>query len=160
MMTGFDCRVARTDSDLRLVRELFREYQAWLNVDTCFQAFEEELETLPGAYGGPDGLLVLVTEQGSNKAAGCVGLQRSGDQACEIKRLYVRDPWRGQGLGRHLTELCLTEARKTGYQKIVLETVEFLTQARALYRSMGFRETASSGNPPQPRIITMEFSLK
>ena len=49
-----ELREATTPADVALARALFVEYAAWLNVDLCFQGFDEELATLPGAYAPPD----------------------------------------------------------------------------------------------------------
>ena len=51
-------RPARTE-DLAAVREIFREYAAWVGDAICFAAFERELAELPGRYAPPGGALLL-----------------------------------------------------------------------------------------------------
>src|ERR1700722_18274783 len=45
-------------ADLDEIRVMLREYAAWLEVDLCFQNFEEELAGLPGEYAPPLGRLL------------------------------------------------------------------------------------------------------
>src|SRR2546425_2329622 len=88
--------------DIAHARELFKEYEAWLEVDLCFQSFEKELAELPGKYAPPDGRLLLAVDSG--RLAGCAALRKIGDGICEIKRLFLRSEFRGHGLGRKLAE--------------------------------------------------------
>ena len=62
-------RPATAPHEIEVVRALFAEYAAELPVDLAFQGFAEELATLPGAYAGPGGVLLLAWAD--DLAAGC-----------------------------------------------------------------------------------------
>lgn len=128
--------------DMEAVREIFLEYANSLNVDLCFQSFDAELAGLPGDYAGPRGALLLARVDGT--VAGCCALRPmdSSDypNASEMKRLYVRKAFRGFGLGRHLAEAILDEARRAGYSSVLLDTLDEMEAARALYEDLGFEE--------------------
>ncbi len=81
-------------ADVELARELFKEYQASLGIDLCFQDFEEELAQLPGEYTPPSGRLLLAYWE--SQLTGCVALKRIDEVICEMKRLYVRPAFRGK----------------------------------------------------------------
>jgi GNAT superfamily N-acetyltransferase len=117
-------------ADVEAVLELFREYAAGLGVDLSFQDFEAELADPLDFYE-----LVLVTE------GGCVALRRIDQETCEMKRLYARPEARGSGLGRRLAEALIAEARARGYRRMLLDTLPAMAAARALYATLGFRET-------------------
>ncbi len=86
--------------DLDAVRDLFIEYAGSQNFSLCFQDFESEFEGLPGAYAAPAGTLLLARVDGA--VAGCAGVRRLDAGRCEMKRLYLRGPFRGGGRGRAL----------------------------------------------------------
>ncbi len=121
---------------------LFREYAKSLNVDLCFQKFEDELRDLPGEYAAPLGALLLATVNG--EFAGCCAVRplHAVDyvNACEMKRLYVRPQFRGLGLGRQLSEAVLDSATASGFDCILLDTLDDMESARALYQELGFAE--------------------
>lgn len=131
-----------SDVELELLRGIFCEYAASLQVDLCFQDFESELAELPGQYAPPRGalLLALVDEQ----LAGCCALRPLDavdySNACEMKRLYVREEFRRLGLGRQLVEAMLDCARLAAYDCVLLDTLDDMESARALYQDLGFEE--------------------
>jgi ribosomal protein S18 acetylase RimI-like enzyme len=150
-------RVATGAHEIEVVRALFAEYAAELPVDLAFQGFTEELATLPGAYAGPGGVLLLAWVD--DLAAGCVGLRPLAPGACELKRLYVRAGFRGRGLARRLTTAALAEARSRRYGRILLDTLPGMIEAQRLYRSLGFRETGPYRANPVPGAKYMELAL-
>lgn len=133
---------APTGADMDAVRLLFREYAQSIQVDLCFQDFERELAELPGDYASPRG--GLLTARVGAHWAGCCAFRPldSSDyaNACEMKRLYVRPGFRGLRLGRLLAEGILDMARQAGYDCILLDTLDDMEAARALYEDLGFEE--------------------
>lgn len=131
-----------TANDWLETRNIFQEYAASLAVDLCFQGFEDELAQLPGDYAEPRGTLLLAWVGGV--VAGCCALRpldtSDYTNAAEMKRLYVRQAFRGLGLGRLLTEAILDAARKAGYSCVLLDTLDDMESARALYEDLGFEE--------------------
>lgn len=143
--------------DMDVVRELFREYQAFLGVDLCFQDFERELASLPGSYAPPAGAIVLATA--NDAVAGCVGLRPLPNGACEMKRMYVRPAFRGSGLGRALAEAVVAAAVDAGYRSMRLDTLDTLHAAIDLYRSMGFVPIEPYYHNPLPGVLYLEKAL-
>lgn len=153
----FRCDPARGAGDIETARRLFREYEASLAIDLCFQNFEAELAGLPGDYAPPSGTLLIARRGG--EAAGCVALRRLDEGIAEMKRLYVRDAFRGQGLGRLLAEEVIGEARRLGYGTMRLDTLPSMREAIPLYRSLGFRDIPPYRNNPIEGALFLEKDL-
>lgn len=148
---------ARSAADIESIRTLFREYAELVSEALCFQGFDRELAELPGAYAQPGGALLLA--RGPAGDAGCVALKQLDARTAEMKRLFVRGAYRGTGLGRRLTLAVAGIARKNGCERLVLDTLPKLTEAIALYRSLGFRDCAPYLAAPTPGALCFELSL-
>lgn len=142
---------------LEEVRQLFMEYAQSLDIDLAFQDFQTELQTLPGKYGPPGGVLLLAMVDG--KCAGCIALRRISDDICEMKRLYVRDSCRGLGLGKALISMLISEAGKLNYQYIRLDTLATMKEAQKLYLSYGFYDIGPYVYNPTENARFMELKI-
>jgi ribosomal protein S18 acetylase RimI-like enzyme len=149
---------ADTDDDIETSRGIFREYESWLGLDLCFQGFEDELRGLPGKYVLPDGRLLLA--YADEKLAGCAALRKLEPGVCEMKRLFVRDAFRGLGVGKLLIEKLIAEAAKAGYETMRLDTYPAkMKNAVALYYGYGFYEISPYYKNPYPGVLFMERLL-
>lgn len=148
----------RTDGEIAAARVLFGEYGAWLGMDMSFQGFEEEVASLPGKYAGAKGCLLLGKWDG--KVAGCVGLRGFEEGVCEMKRLFVREEFRGLGVGKGLAETVVDRARQVGYKYMRLDTHPVMMGvATAIYRSLGFVEIEAYTYNPVEGVIFLELEL-
>ena len=144
-----------------ITRQIFAEYAQQLGIDLCFQNFQDELAELPGEYSAPAGALLLALVDG--EVAGCCGLRPLASvdypNAAEMKRLYVRKAFRRFGLGRQLAEAVLDAARVAGYHSVLLDTLDDMESARALYAELGFAEVAPYYHNPLPGAHYLKVDL-
>lgn len=148
---------AKSAGDYGVGRELIEEYAAALGVDLCFQNFAAEITDLARVYGPPRGCLLLARRDG--EWTGCVAVRERDGESCEMKRLYVRPPGRGTGLGRRLADAAIRVAWGLGYARMVLDTLPSMKEAQALYRSLGFREVEGYYPNPLPGTLYLALDL-
>ena len=148
---------ADSTQQIQSARALFEEYAAELNISFCFQGFSEELDGLPGKYAPPSGRLLLAGSDG--QLAGCVAVRKIEDGICEMKRLYVRPPFRGLKIGRRLAEAIIAEARQIGYPTMRLDTLRKLQAALTLYDSLGFKTIPPYYDNPIEDVVYLELKL-
>ena len=147
----------RTAEEFAQVRALFEEYWQSFGFTPCFQNFSGELAALPGDYVPPGGRLALALVDGL--PAGCAALRRLDDQRCEFKRLYVREPYRGMGLGRALLAWIVAEAKAAGYRELVCDTMPVMADALAMYERAGFQRSEPYSDHPTPGAIFLRLAL-
>ena len=143
------------------IREIFQEYADGLGIDLCFQQFDAELASLPGEYQEPRGGLLMARVGG--ELAGCCALRPiegvDYTNAAEMKRLYVRKAFRGFGLGRRLAEAVLEAGTRMGYASVLLDTLDDMESARALYEDLGFEEIPPYYHNPLPGAHYLKVDL-
>jgi len=131
-----------TPDDFAMLKVAFCEYAEGLGIDLTFQDFEQELRDLPGEYAEPRGALLVAWL--NREVAGCCALRPLDTvdypNASEMKRLYVRPAFRRMGLGRQLAESILDKARAAGYDCVLLDTLDNMESARALYQDLNFED--------------------
>jgi putative acetyltransferase len=149
---------ATSPEQIEAARLLFLEYAKSLGFDLCFQNFDHEIKSLPGAYAPPSGRLLLARLE--NQFAGCIAFRKLENEICEMKRLYVRPTFRGHRLGSVLAQNLIAEARNIGYKKMRLDTVASAMQdAIALYRRIGFKEISPYSSIPIETALWFELAL-
>ena len=145
----------------KAIQELLVEYTSMMVAeDPRYEDFLE-LQRFEAEVAHPERKycrLYLVKADGV--PAGCIAMQRLDSSRCEMKRLYIRPAFRGKGIARRLVEILLADARKDGYEAMVLDTFPFLRQAVNLYRDLGFYEIPSYNYSPMESTIYMRKDLR
>lgn len=146
------------------IKKLFEEYTNLLiKNDENFkkyleiQNYDKEVENLEEKYGLPYGRLYILYFD--KNVAGCVGLKKIDEKSCELKRLYIRDEFRGKKLGEKLVEKIIKDAKEIGYKYILLDTLPFLDKAISLYKKYNFYEIESYNDSPMSNSIFMRLDL-
>jgi GNAT superfamily N-acetyltransferase len=162
---------AKTDEDRQHVREIFWEYLEWANalnqseLGVSFDIaslLEHDMAELD-KFAPPEGRLLLAERE--RQIIGIACLRKISAEIGEVKRMYVRPAFRGQGIGRALVERLIAEARQAGYRRLRLDSARYMKSAHALYRSVGFTEIDAypeSEIPPdfQAHWVFMELRLE
>jgi putative acetyltransferase len=122
-----------------------------------FQGFGEEMEGLPGVYGAEGGALLLAMHD--HQPAGTIALRRLDRMSGEVKRLYLRRRFRGQGLGRRLLEAVIGRAIAISYDCLYADTLPIMMEVLSLYQRAGFERVEAYSNAPTPGAIYLKLKL-
>jgi putative acetyltransferase len=94
------------------------------------------------------------------RALGCMALVRAGPDTGELKRCFVTQEARGQGVGFALLSAAEAAARAQKMHRIQLETGNRNIAALRLYRGNGFRERGPFGGYPDDGVsVFLEKTL-
>lgn len=151
-------KIEKGSPHILLAAALIKEYVAELNVDLAFQGLEGELNSPIDKYGSEGGALLIGFYH--RQPVGCIALQQLLlNDTCEMKRLYVKPEFRKMGFADNLVVHLLEEAKKQGYKRMVLDTLQSLVAAVTLYQKFGFACTSPYYHNPLPGVIFMEKVL-
>ena len=90
-----------------------------------------------------------------NTAVGCAGF-RKYDECAEVKRVFVREKYRGRGISKRLMEMLETRANKY----MILESGEPLKAAMSVYRGTGYEIIPNYGQyKDMPDSVCMKNTL-
>jgi len=98
----------------------------------------------PDEFEPPDGAFLVCRHDG--ELVGCAGLRKRSEADVEVKRMFVRRPFRGRGWSRTLLRLVEDEARSLGFSRIMLETGLEQPEAMGLYESSGYEPIEGFGH--------------
>jgi len=141
-----ELRDAVLPRDLEAVRRLWLDYLTWGNDELearhgfrlpVQEAVDNDVAAI-AKFQPPDGRLLLTFED--NVAVGTACMRRIAPDTCEIKRMWVDPMYRRSGAGRAMLDRLIAAARTAGYQRMRLDSPDFMTAAHGLYRSSGFMD--------------------
>jgi GNAT superfamily N-acetyltransferase len=141
-----DVRDAVLPGDLEAVRGLWLDYLTWGNDELearhgfrlpVQEAVERDVASI-AKFQPPEGRLLLAFVEGAPVGTAC--MRRIAPDTAEIKRMWVNPGHRRGGLGRAMLDRLLAAARAAGYQRVRLDSPDFMTAAHGLYRASGFTD--------------------
>lgn len=136
--------------------ELCHELDAYLNYIVGGE--ENRAEYIP--YNSLDDIHDAFVVYDEAQAVGCAAIKRYDDESAEVKRVFIRKEYRGQGISKKLMELLEKTAKEQGYSCLLLESGEILVEAMALYRKVGFKVIPNYGpyvNMPESVCMKKEL---
>ena len=149
--------LANTANDYASAQEMFRAYAAAININLDFQHFEEELSNLSKMYSPPQGGIILASDHES--VIGCVAIRRINEREGELKRMYVAPEYQNKGFGKILLQKALMLARECNYEKVKLDTLNYMSAAIHLYQQAGFYEIPPYYSNPISTAVYFEIEI-
>ncbi len=129
----------QSEQGYEIAASLFKAYASEINIDLNFQYFQEELNDLNRQYARPDGALYIAYNE-KHLPMGCFGIRRLTPSICELKRMYLKNAFRGIGVGKNLMDKAIDIGQELGYNHMRLDTLASMHAAINLYLKAGFYE--------------------
>lgn len=127
----------RDCNDYEKARMLFTEYSKLKGAEQCFVSFENELANIDNIYPEGQILFGVVDEQ----VIGCIAVKAIDENRCELKRLFIKSEYRGNGYSKLMFESILDRAKELGYKVAEIHTIpEIMAVGYKMYLSYGFKQ--------------------
>jgi len=136
---------------------LGRVAEAYAIVEEYYEAVEvvvrEDAEEFREKYFGAGAGIWLARD--GEAVVGCIALRPLHEIArCgEVKRLYVKPEYRGQGIAEQMLEALERYAREAGYEAIYLDSKDDLKTAIRFYARHGYAECERYNENPQATVF-------
>lgn len=120
----------------RVIRSILEDF----NVPKVGTAYADKaLDQMFETYQKPRAAYFVVEQNNEIiGGAGVAPLDNYDGNVCELQKMYFLPQVRGKGVGAQMMQFCIAKAREFGFEKIYLETMEYMTQAQKLYKQSGF----------------------
>jgi len=120
----------------KVIRSVLEDF----NVPKVGTAYADaSLDCMFETYQKPNAVYFVVEENDKIiGGAGVAKLDNFDGNVCELQKMYFLPDARGRGVGAQMMEFCLAKARDFGFEKVYLETMEYMTHAQKLYKQAGF----------------------
>lgn len=152
-----DFIIANTNEEYESAALLFKEYASWLNIDLSFQSFKEEIEDLRQMYGGKEGAIILCKE--NEVYIACIAIRKANEETAELKRMFVKPDFQKQGIAKMLLDKSIDLAKIKNYNRIWLDTLNYMLPAIKLYKQYGFYEIEAYYNNPNETAVYFEKKI-
>lgn len=96
-------------------------------------------------YNKLDDIHDVVLAYDGEIVVGSASFKKYDDESAEVKRVFIKEEYRGKGISKELMNLLEDVAKKKGFKYLILESGELLVVAMALYRQIGYEVIPNYG---------------
>jgi putative acetyltransferase len=127
----------------RVILTFGRKLYRWEeNPEEIYQWFDDkgefsDMDDFQAYYSNQEGVLLVVTD--ADEVIGSGGVYRFDDRTCELRRMWLLEPYQGKGIGYRIFGELIDFARRSGYTRMRLETGHEQERAILFYQRVGFR---------------------
>jgi GNAT superfamily N-acetyltransferase len=132
-------KIIRTNNKNLDFNKLIVELDAYLKVT------DGEDHEFYNQFNGLGNIKNVVIAYQDNKAAGCGAFKKFDDKTVEIKRMYVKFPYRGSGIAQAILNSLELWASEKGFTKCILETGNRQVEAIKFYKKAGYKSIQNYG---------------
>ncbi len=128
---------AHDDAVCQIIKKVGAEHGA---IGDGFGPSDPEVLSMSKYYNEESKSIYLVaTMEGSVVGGSGIASFNNSHEVCELRKLFLLPESRGIGIGKDLTQKCLSFARSKGYKQCYLDTLSNMKSAIVLYESLGFK---------------------